>query len=506
MIEQLKKQMTSSRLSLKTITALFLFGAIIVVFVLFGFQGKHTAMGVGAAARVNSSYISVADLRSETQRMEQMYGQFFGGQMNGEAQRQFFASQALESLISRELISQAAKDQGIHVTDAEVRDFVLTEMPVFQREGRFQREMYTQILEANHLSPSDFEDKVRKDRKNQRAQRLFDLAASPLQIEVEKMKLLKEKRINVAFAKIDDEKTLDAVAIPESEVNEKLKDSDFQKKVESDFNQNKASYSTQEEVKASHILIKTKEGDSNSEKQALEKIKAIQKRAEKEDFGKLAGELTEDIGSKSAKGDLGYFGKGKMVPEFEAVAFQLPVGKISEPVKSPFGYHLIKVMDKKAAETPSLEKMKFKIAKKILANDKLEVSIKKIEDLLKSNHASGDTKELDAILNGLGVKWDETGFFDYSVEFVPKLTSKVASQAAFEVSASKPLLNRVIRDGGQKYILRFKAFKKEASTDEKNLIAQVNRERTNEMFSGWLDQVKKSSTIEKNPMVLKSNE
>ena len=85
-------------------------------------------------------------------------------------------------------------------------------------------------------------------------------------------------------------------------------------------------------IKCSHILVK---------KQS-EAIAILDKIRQGEKFGKLARDLSVDSGSAKRDGNLGYFGKGKMVKEFETVAFKLEVGKISEPVKTQYGYHIIK--------------------------------------------------------------------------------------------------------------------------------------------------------------------
>jgi len=85
-------------------------------------------------------------------------------------------------------------------------------------------------------------------------------------------------------------------------------------------------------IKCSHILV---------QKQS-EAIAILDKIRQGEKFGKLARELSVDSGSAKRDGNLGYFGRGKMVKEFEAAAFKLEVGKISEPVKTQYGYHIIK--------------------------------------------------------------------------------------------------------------------------------------------------------------------
>ena len=115
----------------------------------------------------------------------------------------------------------------------------------------------------------------------------------------------------------------------------------------------------EEEVKAAHILIRATAGDDKASKAAEDKIKAVIARLNKgEDFAKVAGEVTEDPSGKANGGDLGYFTKEQMVPEFANVAFSLDKGKISAPVKTQFGWHVIKVEDKRTKPKPSFEDVK----------------------------------------------------------------------------------------------------------------------------------------------------
>ncbi|MEQ2529340.1 peptidylprolyl isomerase [Bacillaceae bacterium CLA-AA-H227] len=113
------------------------------------------------------------------------------------------------------------------------------------------------------------------------------------------------------------------------------------------FEENKAQYGQAEQVQASHILVE----DEATAKEVKEKLDAG------EDFAELAKEYSTDSSSESG-GDLGYFGKGEMVAEFEEAAFSMEIGEISEPVKSEHGYHIIKVVDKKEAKDAVYEDVK----------------------------------------------------------------------------------------------------------------------------------------------------
>ena len=115
----------------------------------------------------------------------------------------------------------------------------------------------------------------------------------------------------------------------------------------------------QKEVRARHILIRAAPGDEKADKAAEDKIKATIARLKKgEDFEKVAKEVTEDPSGKANGGDLGYFTKDQMVPEFAEAAFKLNKGDISEPVKTQFGWHVIKVEDSRVKPPPTFEEVK----------------------------------------------------------------------------------------------------------------------------------------------------
>lgn len=126
------------------------------------------------------------------------------------------------------------------------------------------------------------------------------------------------------------------------------------------FETNKAMFNEEEQVKASHILVETEE----EAKEIKEKL------AQGEDFAELAKEYSNDQGSKESGGELGFFSRGRMVPEFEEAAFALKIDEVSEPVKSEHGYHIIKVEDKKEAKEANFEESKDRV-KDILIEEKM---------------------------------------------------------------------------------------------------------------------------------------
>ena len=130
----------------------------------------------------------------------------------------------------------------------------------------------------------------------------------------------------------------------------------------------------EQEVHARHILVRAAPGDDKASKAAEDKIKTVIERLKKgEDFNKIAGEVTEDPSGKTNGGDLGYFGKDQMVPPFYEAAFKLEKGQISEPVKTDFGWHVIKVEDKRAKQPPKFEEVKPQIERYVIGKAQSEI-------------------------------------------------------------------------------------------------------------------------------------
>ncbi len=176
-------------------------------------------------------------------------------------------------------------------------------------------------------------------------------------------------------------------------VESKVKVTD--KDVKDYYEKHKKEFLQPEQVRARHILVKVPaDADKKAWEKARKKAEMIRAKAVKgEDFAKLAKEYSDDPGSKGRGGDLGYFQKGRMVPEFEKAAFGLKKGEISQPVKTTFGYHIIQVEDIKAPRQQSFKDVQQKIRQQ-LTREKQRKIREEIIARLKKKYPVQENKKL----------------------------------------------------------------------------------------------------------------
>lgn len=485
----------------KSIVAYIMFGAIIMVFAFFFQTGPLTSLsGGGAAAVVNNKVIPIVEYRQRVRRAEEQLRTRLDGLPD--SQRQMFYDsirrRALEDLIKAEVLAQSAASTGFIASDAEVRDRIL-EIPQFQKDGRFRRDLYEDLLRSNRLTTNEFESKVRKDVMGQKVQETFSKALYPALEELDREKRLRQMQVNLEFVEFDRRDLAGGLNPSDSEAQSFLGSEEGSKASQEYFDKNKEEYTKKEEVKAQHILIKAKLKDKASEEAALKKITEIAERAKTEDFGKLAGELSDDPGSKAKQGDLGYFSKGRMVKEFEEVAFSQPVGEVSQPVKSPFGYHLIKVTDHKQGGVQEFETVKVDVAKKVLAERQVKGAIEKITNLAKEGNASA----INSYVNKLKLKWDETGDFALGAPVVPKLGDKEnVLSAALNLNKPGEMVPELLEAGGKYYLVKFKGISTKKEEDDKLSFADKARfhsfRKTGAVFEDWLSAQRDQAQITMN--------
>ena len=508
MFEQLKYNMKYNRRNvMKSVTAWGIFGIIILVFIFWGLTPHNESVGQGgAAAVVNGTTISPAKFMEARERLrrdprfEQLQS------LGSEQAQQFMASQAISQLVEVELLRQAADEARIWTSDAEVAQTIY-EIPDFKENGKFSGERYRQLLAANRKPLADFETELRTQQSIRRVYEMFSAATKPLPLEVDKQKQLAEMKANVEYLSLPLEGVVDYKTVSTSDANAFLGRAENEAKIKGYFDTHKQDYSTPEQAKVRHILIRADAGNEDAQKAALTKAEDLRKRAAKEDFAKLATQFTEDPGSKAKGGLIDYFSRGKMVPEFEEVAFSAPLNEISAPIKTQYGYHIIQVLDRKPARESSLDSVKQEIAQKLIAQERSKTAVTNLEAALKA----GDQAAIQKFVTENKLKWTETGAFSIESETVPKLgASDEAVRAAFQLDPQKPLYNSLVRQGPTAYVLRYKPVastkdeKSDASRDDMMREMLASR-RGDDTIKKWMDGLRKTAQITTNDALVSGN-
>ncbi len=202
-------------------------------------------------------------------------------------------------------------------------------------------------------------------------------------LDAKKKGLDKDKEF---IAKVEEFKKMTLLsAILKKEIEGKIEVDE--KNIKDFYDKNPDEFKRGAAVRARHILVDT-------EAEAKDILSRIKKG---EDFSKLAKSLSKDKGSAQKDGDLGFFGQGKMVPEFEKAAFSLKLDEVSNPVKTQFGYHIIKVIDKKEGTMVDFERAKNVIKKRLLAEKQKSLFDSYIESLEKNSKPVKNEEALAAI-------------------------------------------------------------------------------------------------------------
>lgn len=494
------------RPSAKNIIAVILFGAIILVFALFGVTPNDTGtMQGGAAATVNKSVISLADFRQGVEQAENQYRMQLEGipQAKRQEMQKYLSNKVLDDLIAYEVISQTAEEMGMKISDVEIRDQIMA-IPAFQEDGKFRRERYDQYLNATRMKPKDFEDKIRKQALVSRVQKSFTSALEPVAGEAQTEKLIRETKYNVRFAGFSKAQLEQGWTPSNAEITQFLAVPENLEKVKKQYESSKSLYAQPEEVRARHILIKFEPGKKDSEEAALKKVQGIAKEAQGQDFAALAKKYSEDPGSQKQGGDLNFFGRGRMTPDFEKAAFALPVGQVSDPVKTEFGYHLIKVEARKEAKQRSFEESQNDVAKKMMAGQILNSKI----DQLKAALKDGKKADVDAWVKNFNLKWDETGDVSVGQPYWPKLgEADVALDAIFKTGTTSGYVPQLAHSGDQYVILDVRSFSQpklgtEVSEMDKTALEFASMRRANDVFDAWIKNAVNQAKIKRNAALI----
>jgi len=360
---------------------------VILISIPFALWGIQSYLGGGSepvVAKVNGDEITERALEQRFHRFREELRARLGKSYRPELiDDKRLRQEVLKQMVKEDVILQSSHDLGLRVGDPLVRQAIM-EIDAFQKDGSFDQTAFERYARMQGLTSGGFEQRIRQTILTEQLAQGVQTSTFVTQHEVLEVLRLQNQTRDLAFFVVDPNNFQSTETIPEAQIqayyNQHQEEFRVPEKVKLEYillnaemagktvdvdeaalrgfyENHQENYGQPEQRQASHILIRLDaDADQAAVDAAKQKITALRERIEKgEDFAALAKEYSEDPGSAEAGGDLGYFGKGIMDPAFEAAAFALKKGEVSEPVRSSFGFHLIKVTGIKPSSVKSFE-------------------------------------------------------------------------------------------------------------------------------------------------------
>jgi peptidyl-prolyl cis-trans isomerase D len=437
--------------------------AIVVLAFIFlyipSFLDEPGAAGMNdVVASVDGRNITVARFRRVYQQQLQSYRAAYGGNVDERLIKQLGLDQRIvQQMIEEETALAEAKRLGISATDEEVRERIAV-LPGLQENGHFIGEQrYRQMLLMRNppMRPDEFEEEVRRGVTVEKLQGALTGWVTVGDKEIADEFRRRNEKVKLAVAAFPADKFREGIDPTDAEVAAYFEEHKNELKVPEKrkvryalvdlqsmrsriqispqdilrfYEDNPQQYSTPEQVRASHILLKTDGKDEAVvRKQAEDLLAQVKKGA---DFAQLATKHSQDEVSASKGGDLDYFGSGKMVPEFDKAAFSLPVGQVSDLVKTQYGFHIIKVTDKKPATTRPLDEVKAQIEDQ-LKWDRAQAEAQRLSDDVAGNLKKAT--DFDTVAKPRGLTVGESSLFSREEPITGLGMAPAAVERAFEL-------------------------------------------------------------------------
>ncbi|WP_251978233.1 SurA N-terminal domain-containing protein [Salinicola avicenniae] len=469
-------------------------GAIIVTFALFGAESlvSYFTGGSNDAATVNGESISRQAVETQVQRGIR------SGQVPPEQEREF-RGQVLDQLIRQRTLDQFAEQGGLHMSDGQL-DQLIVSLPEFQdQDGHFSQERFTSRLAQAGYTPASFRRELRADSLRRQVQQGLASAAFVLPSEKQRLAALQQQQRSFRYAQLNDADLAETIS-PEA--------ADLQRYYEA----HQDDYRRPEQVKVNYIVLNQEDvaqgidvtedalrqayqearstaprqvshilvtfGDDRSETEARERIQEVQsKLSQGADFAALAEEFSDDSSSAENGGDLGVIQKGFFGDAFDEAAWSLDQGQVSQVVQTEYGLHLIEVTD---IDMPSFEQSRDQWVEQV----RLDQSRAEFEDTVQQlTDDAYQADDLASVAEPLGLSVQTSDWFsrDSGGDGVTANPDVVAAAFSPDVLEDGYNSDVIQTDDRQRVVLRVVDHREASTLPLDEVRDQVNRAVTTEL-------------------------
>ncbi|MFM5842640.1 peptidylprolyl isomerase [Aeromonas sanarellii] len=506
-------------------------GLIILSFALAGVGSYLNGPARTAPATVNGNDISAPALenayRNERARMEAQMGEAFNQLAANPDYMKQFRRGVLDRLIDQALIDDKARSLGLRVSDEQIKQAIVA-MPEFAEEGKFSNDRYLQLIRRAGMTPEMFRDSLRQDMVRQQLMGAVLGSEFALKGEAEQLDRLYNQTRDLRLVRLAASAYVDGVEVSDAEIEQFYKTNSGRfmndEKVKVDYllldaanlgknikvteqdaqdyyDQHQDLFQRAERRQVAHILIPF----GKDEKAAEQKAEAVLAKAKAgDDFAALAKAESSDTFSAKKGGELDWFEKGVMDPAFEQAAFALAkAGDLSAVVKSPFGFHIIKLLAVEPAKTKPFADVKSDTIARLQSDKAKEQFFAEQQKMADSSFENPDSLDLTA--ETMGLKVVSSDYFSQADAPAPLSDPKVLSVAFSEQLRDDNTNSDVIELGdGKALVLHImghqpKAAKPLAEVKEQ-VIAAIKHDKASEVArgkaQGLLDKLRAGESIE----------
>lgn len=451
------------------IVAKVIVGLIVVTFALFGVESLVSlTAGSNAPASVNGEEITEQELYQATQiQRRQLLSQMGENANPALLDENVISGMVLESLIEQKALLISAQDKGLYVSD-RMLDQMIIETPDFQIDGKFNSDQFQAVLRNAGLTPLMYRDLMRKERILAQEANAYQLSsfvvpaqlkqvvdletqtrsgnyfAMPLDIEAakaavtddeikarydqERSSLTTPEQVVIEYIVLDKQAMRDAITVTDEEL-------------QSEYQQRQASFAPQNERHVAHILVEI--SPDQDDEAALAKAESIKSQLDQgAAFDELAKAESDDIGSAQSGGDLGNVTTGMLSEPFDNAMLALKPGDVSEPVRTEFGYHIIKLISETESTMPSFEELKRSLEDDIVTRKVESEYVEGLEQLADTTYSAGDLAEPSEVM-GLPIEvsapFDRSGGADVFTSNAQVIEAAFADEQLNEGLNSTPI-------------------------------------------------------------------
>jgi len=455
-----------------------LFAIIILAFVLAYGSGSMRGKSGGVLAYVGETPISITDFQHRLQREIEALRQQMPGVSNEDLSRMGIKNRVLSGMVNSVLIRQKANELGLAVSDAELQKRIASYQVFRGKDGKFDTAVYRNVLRSNSMTPTDFEEGMRQDIVGDKLQKMLDLTVTVEDAEVRDFFIHGGEKVAIDYLLFAQEDFAAEVNPDDAAIEKYYQDNqetfrrparatlqylqftpqDLAKPgdvsaedVKKYYDAHQDEFARPEQIHARHILLKV---DSDAPEDEAAQIRSallsIKAQLGKKSFEDLAKKYSEGP-SKATGGDLGWFSRGMMVGPFEDAAFALKPGQVSEPVRTRFGWHLIKLEEHRDKGVKPLTEAETDI-RRTLAEDKAAEALSEKLDQAIGQVIVGDS--LAKIAESLGMTLESTGAVTEDALAERLGIDADSAQTLFKLETGKASETPVSIEGG--YILAAK--------------------------------------------------